>query len=370
MAFAGLALFVSIGVVLVRVKRLTNRYDNGANIPLRASLLDGLNMPADDGQGQNRRNDCCIVFALLYVAGSAATVVAFANDSPDTGRIWDVVCISVTVGTSFLVPGIVRWFQSMLETHDVDVPDGSDAVGWFGLLMFMHGVTDLFADINLCVTLFCLARYRLACSALGTLLLSTATTWFRAGNSLRRIQRDNPAARAWYIANGSGATFVILMSCCRIESMAILRLRLCGRSIVDFPMDAKHFHFLRYSGWFHAILADIPHLLVCTALLMDVSDRTGGCDGDFCKSWLLLSPQESAAASIVFSVGSIVWGFVSRAGQLLVADPSGRRSQPSGEGSNPYVEDIRWREPMLQHQQQMVSRWPEPEQRRHTRGSE
>ena len=205
---------------------------------------------------------CKYASALLYVAGSIATAGAFAASSAGTGQVWDVVCISVTIGTSFLVPSIVRRFKSKLEAHNVNVPDGSDTIGWFGLLMFLHGIVDLLADINLCVTLFSCARYGLAGSALGTLLLSIATTLFLAFSSLQMIQRNNREARDWYVANGTGATFVILMSCCRIESMAILRLRLCGKDIINYPMAPQHFHFLRYSGWFHAILADIPHLLV------------------------------------------------------------------------------------------------------------
>ena len=52
--------------------------------------------------------------------------------------------------------------------------------------------------------------------------------------------------------------------------------------------------------------------------------------------WLPLDPQESAVASVVLSVGSMLWGLASRTGQQLVAAAHERSSnlrRSSGEGN-------------------------------------
>ena len=118
------------------------------------------------------------------------------------------------------------------------------------------------------------------------------------------------------------STFVIFMSCCRIESMAILRLRLCGKDMINFPMAPKHFHLLRCSGWFHAILADIPHLLVWCAWRCWWKSTATTAHAARARG----SPKQAAAASIVFSCGSIIWGLINRTGQLLVSDAFSRSS--------------------------------------------
>eukprot|EP01045_Picozoa_sp_COSAG04_P017842 COSAG04_NODE_1609_length_6174_cov_10.786864_1_plen_680_part_00 len=227
---------------------------------------------------------------------------------------WDIICMCTTVISALCIPAIIRRYNSRLEAHDVEVPEEESASGWPGMIMFVHGILDLCADSYLCLTLFTCDRGWLSLSAVATLLLSTATTLYLGFGALMAMERESPEARAWHIRNNRAVTFVLIVSCCRIESIAILRLRLFGRMVIDFPIAPKHFHFLRYSGWFHAILADIPHLLVATALLVD---SRGSCEE--MPAWLPLTATEAAALSILFSCGSIVWGAVSRTGQWVVA---------------------------------------------------
>jgi hypothetical protein len=58
---------------------------------------------------------------------------------------------------------------------------------------------------------------------------------------------------------------VVLASCSRLESLSVLRLRLCGREITDFPMAPKHFFFIQSAGAYHLLIEDIPHSLVVRA---------------------------------------------------------------------------------------------------------
>ena len=150
---------------------------------------------------------------------------------------------------------------------------------------------------------------------------STLTTWYLSFTGLITIERNSSKeATDWHIRNNVLVTAVIFASSCRIESLAILRLQLRGKTLSHFPIDDRYFHFLKYSGWFHAILADIPHLTVAVALLLDPSEESD--DTWPCGSHIL------PALSIFFSSVSIVWGFVSRTSQWVVAEvgrrPAGR----------------------------------------------
>jgi hypothetical protein len=208
----------------------------------------------------------------------------------------------------------VQRYRTDLETYDVDVPDGSDTTGWLGLLMFIHGIVDLLLDINLCATLHACGREYLLLSAVATLVLSTATCLYLSFKTLIKIESTSSEARDWHLRNNAGVTCVLLASCCRIESMSILRLKLRGRMIVEFPIEKKHFHFLRYySGWVHTVLAQIPQLLVCMAF------QQKRADGELCEELGVFSVSRSVVFSVVMSSVSIIWSAVSHLGSLTVA---------------------------------------------------
>ena len=46
----------------------------------------------------------------------------------------------------------------------------------------------------------------------------------------------------------------------RFQSLAILRLKLRSRVLLDYPMDDKHLFFLRNGGLFHYFVADVSFL--------------------------------------------------------------------------------------------------------------
>ena len=64
---------------------------------------------------------------------------------------------------------------------------------------------------------------------------------------------------------GATSARVVLASCSRLESLAVLRLRLCGSDITAFPMQPKHFFFIESAGAYHLLIEDIPHSLVAMA---------------------------------------------------------------------------------------------------------
>ena len=318
---------------------------------LRGSFLGGR-------QPRGHQSCCClsatqfinvlVVSSSLVVCSLCAWVVS-DKSIPGNDRL-DTLCTSLSVLSIISIPCIVQRFKLRLDKHNVDMPDGEATSGWFGLVMFIHGVFDLASDGYFCFHIFqCPERTTstLGLCFLTNMMVAAMTTWYLSfWVVFPTIERNKPAARQWHIKHNKLVTAVIVASACRIESLAILRLRLrCSgqdRSLWYFPIEDKHFHFLQYSGWFHAILADIPHLVVGAAVLVD---DDGGCDFP-------------AALSIFFSSGSIIWGTLSRCGQLALADASRVSTpllQPDPTVTEPLVREIEELKHRIADQQQQIA---------------
>ena len=79
------------------------------------------------------------------------------------------------------------------------------------------------------------------------------------------------------------APLIVVASSSRLNSMAILRLRLCGKLLLDFPDsdDRRFFHYMRHSGMYHYLVEDIPHAVLSVAVLFVTLDSEAACsDGN------------------------------------------------------------------------------------------
>ena len=62
-------------------------------------------------------------------------------------------------------------------------------------------------------------------------------------------------------------TLILILSATNFQSLAILRLQLCGHKILFYPMQDRHLHFLRNAGLFKHLVGDIPVALISLVLL-------------------------------------------------------------------------------------------------------
>ena len=126
------------------------------------------------------------------------------------------------------------------------------------------------------VLLVCL---RLFVCSLWTSLVTCGATLYLSNESLSAIADDNRLQNGWFMRKGRNtlAACVRIASLSRIESLAILRLRLCGKMRIEAPISHRHFHFLRYEGMYHYILEDVPHICVALAQLMLTPDDREVC---------------------------------------------------------------------------------------------
>jgi len=127
------------------------------------------------------------------------------------------------------------------------------------------------------------------------------------------------ATRQWYRRNGTLATLVIIASASRIESMAILRLQLSGRRLIDFPMAHKYFNFLQYAGMYHYLVEDVPHISLSIALLAMSQEEE--CE---LASSVPFSAHTTAYLSIATSMFSILYGVVRKGGQWITREAERR----------------------------------------------
>jgi hypothetical protein len=221
--------------------------------------------------------------------------------------------------------GIQRWHlleRGELTLHVVcarQVPEitlsaGEDELGFVGAVFFCWGIADLFFDILLCFTLVQCQQWWLFSCSFVTLIVTCVTSIFLGFKFLHTVGISHPGAQQWWLEHGKLATFVVLASSSRLESMAVLRLRICGRTLSSMPMEPRHFHFIRQAGLFHNLIEDIPHALVSIAKLR--TEDSCQMDGD----WFADSKDVErtvAIVSLVFSVSSIVFGVVNKSMQLL-----------------------------------------------------
>jgi hypothetical protein len=107
----------------------------------------------------------------------------------------------------------------------------------------------------------------------------------------------------------------------------VLRLRICGKTLCNLPMEHRHFHYLRQAGWYHYLIEDTPHALVALAQLYLHND---------CESHGRLLPESISDAfvakvSIAFSLSSIVFGLLDK-GLQMVAIHATVRDGDGGDG--------------------------------------
>jgi hypothetical protein len=257
--------------------------------------------------------------------------------------LWEVVCITATVASVAPVPFMIRRFsRSLGYLHDPHLPEGKDAIGLFGFLMFVFGVADLALDIGLCFTLASCDQVVLLCCCLVTLAVTTTMTWYLGYSTLKSVvradRREGSPSSAWLMKHPLIGPLIVLASSSRLNSMAILRLRVCGRMLIDFPDSADHrfFYFMQNAGLYHFWVEDIPHALISMALLNAADDEGHeACmfHGHSKMVRLFDRPLELpfgdtdiAWASLFASVGSILFGLVSRM-MLLVTVSVARQEE-------------------------------------------
>jgi hypothetical protein len=137
-----------------------------------------------------------------------------------------------------------------------------------GLLMFGFGVVDLVQDGWLMAEVWQLPNAGPLLFAVGSSTIATSIMSLTLGFSLlTEIRGRNQASEAWMLRHSQLASVVVFASISRIESIAILRLRPCGRhfSVLSLPMQPKYFFFIQNLGAYHLLVEDIPHILVAMA---------------------------------------------------------------------------------------------------------
>ena len=228
-------------------------FDNACATQKPCNSLDlGARCVQDNTETWGYRCTCSKSYTFVTVKGKDC------NQHIGKFTWWEVICIVQTVSAVAPVLFIIRRFKRSLQgLQQQNLPKHKQALGLVGLCLFMWGIVDLALDIALCFTLLGCSQYvLLGCNAT-TLMTTTGMTWYLGYATLSAVvqndTRDGLPARAWLLENPIAGPLIVLASSSRINSMAILRLKLCGRAIIDFPdsTDHRYFHFIRHAGLYH-----------------------------------------------------------------------------------------------------------------------
>jgi hypothetical protein len=268
-----------------------------------------------------------LVFVMGAVFGHKSQLVADGNyeDIP-----WDILC-SVTTALSVLpVPEIIRRYKKKVRSlgKDLDrdlvlLPEHKTTLGPVGMALFVWGLIDLFIDVSFCYSLWHCSQPVLAGCVTVSLLVTTAMTWYLGYFTLKFIVksdiRDPSPAREWVSANSVLGPMIVVASSSRLNSMSILRLKFCGKLLIDFPDSPDHrfFHFLRSSGMFHYLIEDIPHAVISLVALY--GDEQLQCQPEVDLSGLPLhvDPQTLSRWALWVSLISMALGVVSKSFQTI-----------------------------------------------------
>jgi hypothetical protein len=147
-------------------------------------------------------------------------------------------------------------------------------LGPWGLLAFIYGLIDLAIDVLFCASLWHCDQYVLFACGVATMIVTTLMTWYLFSRTLLSIveydQREGSPTKKWLSDNQFLGPVVVLASSSRLNSMAILRLKIGDRELLDFDDSENHryFHFMRHSGMYHYLVEDVPHALLSLVVIL------------------------------------------------------------------------------------------------------
>ena len=243
---------------------------------------------------------------------------------------WQIVCVVVTACGSLtllcLVPHHRRTLRSLCP---LNLPETDREQSYGGAVLFMVGIADLLLSVKTCYDIFDCEKQQdsllLALCFLAALVvnyLATIGLSFDTLNTIRDARRQAHLAAPLRssVATDSSTTrtallypklipFVILGSIPRMQSLAMLRLRLCGVEVFKYPMDDRHMFFLRNCGLHHVFVADVPVAVISLALIHSASGKVSPCQGD---------SLDRAKAMLLCKVILMIWGGISAITQLLL----------------------------------------------------
>lgn len=78
--------------------------------------------------------------------------------------------------------------------------------------------------------------------------VTSATTVYFTRLTIQAVLGSDPEARRWILSHGKSMALLTIVASSRLDMLAILRLKICGRSLIAMPMPDQHFHFIRNSG--------------------------------------------------------------------------------------------------------------------------
>ena len=91
-----------------------------------------------------------------------------------------------------------------------------------------------------------------------------------------------------------------------------MRLKICSRKILDYPMRDEHLHFLRNAGLFKHLVADIPAALISGILLYRTKVSPGSSNSVICELPAVFGATDMLCCKLLL----IAWGCAKSSLQL------------------------------------------------------
>jgi hypothetical protein len=206
---------------------------------------------------------------VAYMVASIAVVIAFDWQFEPT-LAGPVLTVATATSACWIVPHLKQQLDDPEPLQNYPAPTGA-----FGLSMCILGLVGAVFHVAFCISLLQCGQVGLFVCAVSTSALTMATTVYLILCTRSKILEHADSAE-WYRTDSHGKQTVCIMilSTLRLDSMALLRLRICSSNLqVECPMRPEHFQWLRYAGIYHCVMEDLAYVIIAGLKL------SAGCHG-------------------------------------------------------------------------------------------
>ena len=249
---------------------------------------------------------------------------------------WLVACVVVTVCGSCSVVCFIRHHGHTLRSlRPICLPENDREQSYCGAFSFLCGIVDLMLSMKTCYSMFSCEELQgsfvLALCFLAALVVNYSATVILAFHTLNHIRESRRANTLTTLLRPRASTassttrtalgfrrllpLIVIGSIPRLQSLAMLRLRLFGVEVLNYPMEDRHMFFIRNSGLHHLFVVDIPIVVIGSALIHStIDDGQPPCEG---------GSLDWTRATLWCKCVLMVWSLVSTITQLLLTGNCG-----------------------------------------------
>eukprot|EP01046_Picozoa_sp_COSAG06_P000550 COSAG06_NODE_16_length_34949_cov_31.500832_6_plen_1279_part_00 len=253
-----------------------------------------------------------------YMLGAITLAFCLGPGWQHDATTLNLAAAMLTIGTAVPVCWVVPNLKQQLE-DSVPLSNAPAPTGAFGLSMCILGCVGAMLHVCFCISLLECRQIGLFVCAVSTSVLTMATTAYFTLSARSKIFEHDDAAD-WYRTDSHSkqAVLIMIVASIRIDALALLRLRISNKYLVDCPMKPEHFQWIRYVGIYHCLVEDLSYVLIAgLKLAAGCADGASSVPQSSFMSSVRYYAEATAVLRIALSSFLIVVNLCDKSGQWL-----------------------------------------------------